>query len=42
LRQRKEPAISRASGKIICMSSVHQAIPRGGHVNYAASKGGVG
>jgi glucose 1-dehydrogenase len=23
------------------MSSVHQAIPWGGHVNYAASKGGV-
>jgi glucose 1-dehydrogenase len=32
---------SRARGKIICMSSVHQFIPWGGHVNYAASKGGV-
>lgn len=33
--------ISCAAGKIICMSSVHQQIPWGGHVNYAASKGGV-
>ena len=33
--------ISSAAGKIICMSSVHQVIPWGGHVNYAASKGGV-
>ena len=33
--------ISKASGKIICMSSVHQVIPWAGHVNYAASKGGV-
>jgi glucose 1-dehydrogenase len=35
------PAISRAAGKIICISSVHQVIPWGGHANYAASKGGV-
>jgi glucose 1-dehydrogenase len=35
------PAVSRAAGKIICMSSVHQTIPWAGHVNYAASKGGV-
>lgn len=35
------PDISRAMGKIICMSSVHQVIPWGGHVNYAASKGGI-
>ncbi|MES1154497.1 MAG: SDR family oxidoreductase, partial [Rhodanobacter sp.] len=28
-------------GKIICMSSVHQEIPWGGHANYAASKGGI-
>jgi glucose 1-dehydrogenase len=34
-------AISRAAGKIICMSSVHQEIPWAGHANYAASKGGV-
>lgn len=32
---------SRAAGKIICMSSVHEVIPWGGHVNYATSKGGV-
>jgi len=33
--------VSVASGKIICMSSVHEVIPWAGHVNYAASKGGV-
>lgn len=33
--------ISCAAGKIICMSSVHEIIPWAGHVNYAASKGGV-
>ncbi len=32
---------STAAGKIICMSSVHEVIPWAGHVNYAASKGGV-
>ena len=32
---------SRAAGKIICMSSVHEVIPWGGHANYAASKGGI-
>lgn len=36
---RKE--ISCAAGKIICISSVHELIPWAGHVNYAASKGGV-
>jgi glucose 1-dehydrogenase len=30
-----------AAGKIICMSSVHEVIPWGGHVNYATSKGGI-
>ncbi|WP_017325474.1 SDR family oxidoreductase [Synechococcus sp. PCC 7336] len=30
-----------AAGKIICISSVHEVIPWGGHCNYAASKGGV-
>ncbi|MEU1125107.1 SDR family oxidoreductase [Streptomyces sp. NPDC005899] len=35
------PEVSRAAGKIICMSSVHQLIPWAGHVNYATSKGGV-
>ncbi len=34
-------AVSCSAGKIICMSSVHEIIPWGGHVNYAASKGGV-
>jgi glucose 1-dehydrogenase len=33
--------ISCAAGKIICMSSVHQQIPWGGHANYATSKGGI-
>jgi glucose 1-dehydrogenase len=33
--------VSKALGKIIHMSSVHQEIPWGGHVNYASSKGGV-
>jgi glucose 1-dehydrogenase len=33
--------LSVAAGKIICMSSVHQQIPWAGHVNYAASKGGI-
>jgi len=32
---------SKAAGKIICMSSVHEVIPWAGHANYAASKGGV-
>jgi glucose 1-dehydrogenase len=35
------PAVSKAAGKIICMSSVHQQIPWAGHANYAASKGGI-
>ncbi|MDJ0626456.1 MAG: SDR family oxidoreductase [Candidatus Caenarcaniphilales bacterium] len=35
------PNISCAAGKIICVSSVHDVIPWAGHVNYAASKGGV-
>lgn len=35
------PEVSCAAGKVICMSSVHDAIPWAGHVNYAASKGGV-
>ena len=33
--------VSKAAGKIICMSSVHQVIPWAGHANYAASKGGI-
>ena len=35
------PEVSRAAGKIICISSVHEVIPWAGHVNYATSKGGV-
>jgi glucose 1-dehydrogenase len=41
LRRGMKPEISSALGKIICMSSVHEVIPWGGHVNYATSKGGV-
>lgn len=33
--------VSSAAGKIVCISSVHEVIPWAGHVNYAASKGGV-
>lgn len=40
-RRGVRPEISCAAGKIICISSVHEVIPWGGHVNYAASKGGV-
>ena len=36
---RKE--VSCAAGKIVCISSVHEVIPWAGHVNYAASKGGL-
>jgi glucose 1-dehydrogenase len=35
------PEVSCSAGKIICISSVHEIIPWAGHVNYAASKGGV-
>lgn len=41
LRRGPVPERSAATGKIICMSSVHQAIPWAGHVNYATSKGGI-
>jgi len=40
-RQGIRKGVSSAAGKILCMSSVHDVIPWGGHVNYAASKGGV-
>jgi glucose 1-dehydrogenase len=40
-RQGIHKEVSAAAGKIICMSSVHDTIPWAGHVNYAASKGGV-
>ncbi|CAA9243743.1 MAG: Glucose 1-dehydrogenase [uncultured Adhaeribacter sp.] len=41
IRRGVQPEISKAAGKIICMSSVHEIIPWAGHVNYATSKGGV-
>ncbi|MCK1793137.1 SDR family oxidoreductase [Pseudomonas violetae] len=40
-RQGIREGVSRAAGKIIHMSSVHQRIPWAGHANYAASKGGI-
>jgi glucose 1-dehydrogenase len=40
-RRGMRPDVSCALGKIICMSSVHQEIPWAGHINYAASKGGI-
>ena len=40
-RQGVVSGVSKAAGKIICMSSVHQRIPWAGHVNYTASKGGL-
>lgn len=41
VRRGVDERISVAAGKLICMSSVHQQIPWAGHVNYAASKGGI-
>lgn len=41
LKQSRNDSISVSAGKIICISSVHQVIPWAGHVNYAASKGGI-
>jgi glucose 1-dehydrogenase len=41
LRRGVVASVSSAAGKIICMSSVHQEIPWGGHANYATSKGGI-
>ena len=40
-KQGVDPKISCAAGKILCISSVHEVIPWAGHVNYAASKGGI-
>jgi glucose 1-dehydrogenase len=40
-RRGMRPELSASLGKIICISSVHEVIPWGGHVNYASSKGGV-
>ncbi len=39
--RRRCASVSKAAGKLICMSSVHEVIPWAGHVNYAASKGGI-
>jgi len=41
IRRGPRPAVSRATGKIVCISSVHERIPWAGHVNYATSKGGM-
>ena len=41
LRRGLDETRSKATGKIICMSSVHEVIPWAGHANYAASKGGI-
>jgi len=41
LQRGVRPDISVAAGKIIFISSVHDIIPWAGHVNYAASKGGL-
>jgi len=40
-RQGIEPNRSRALGKVLFVTSVHQRIPWTGHANYAAAKGGV-
>src|SRR5947208_5600518 len=41
MRRGVRPEVSVAAGKIIFISSVHDVIPWAGHVNYAASKGGL-
>jgi glucose 1-dehydrogenase len=41
IRRSVRTDITRAAGKIVCISSVHEVIPWAGHVNYAASKGGM-
>lgn len=40
-RQGVRERVSRAAGKILLVSSVHEVIPWAGHANYAASKGGL-
>lgn len=40
-RQGLDASRSKALGKVLFTSSVHQVIPWAGHVNYAAAKGGV-
>src|SRR5262249_27226166 len=34
-------SVSKAAGKIVCVSSVHEVIPWAGHVTYASSRGGA-
>jgi glucose 1-dehydrogenase len=41
IRRGLQPEVSKALGKLLCMSSVHEVIPWAGHVNYATSKGGI-
>lgn len=41
LKQGVAPSVSRARGKIICLYSVHEVVLWAGHINYAASKGGI-
>ena len=41
LRREKPAAMSKANGKIIFISSVHEVIPWTHHANYASSKGGI-
>ncbi len=41
MRRGPRPDVSKATGKIIHMSSVHEIIPWAGHANYAASKGAI-
>ena len=41
LKRGHRPDVSKALGKILHMSSVHEIIPWAGHANYAASKGAI-
>jgi glucose 1-dehydrogenase len=41
LRRGPVPTRSKATGKIIFISSVHEVIPWAGHANYASAKGGL-
>jgi glucose 1-dehydrogenase len=41
IRRGVVPERSKAAGKIVFVSSVHEVIPWSGHANYAASKGGI-
>ncbi len=41
LKQGIDRKVSYSAGKLVFMSSVHDIIPWEGHVNYAASKGGI-